>query len=99
MITNIETIEDVKTFVKQLVQEGVNYHPDEDFTQYINIHTDNPTYSVEEAAIRNELNYKCFDLCEQVGEDIYNLSQEVYLIETGLDKFIPLPSKDYDPTS
>lgn len=93
MITLIETIEDVKTFVKQLVEEECNYHPDDDFIHYINIHTDQPSYSTEEAALRNELNYQCFAICERFGEDIYNIAQEIFLIETGLDKYIPLPSQ------
>ena len=93
MITRIETIEDVKTFVKQLVEEELNYHPDDDFTKYIHIHTNESTYSKEEAAARNELNHQCFIVCERLGEDIYNISQEIFLVETGLDKYIPLPSQ------
>ncbi len=93
MITRIETIEDVRAFVKQLVEEELNYHPDDDFTQYINIHTDEPTYSPEEAAARNELNNQCFVVCERLGEDVYSISQEIFLVETGLDKYIPLPSQ------
>jgi hypothetical protein len=34
---------------------------------------------------------QAFDVCEQKGVDIYNLTMEVYLKETGLDQFIPLP--------
>jgi len=93
MITKIETLDDVKTFVRQLVGEGLNYHPDDDFTQYINMQTDEPTYSTEEAALRNELNNQCFEVCGILDADIYDIAQEIFLIETGLDKFIPLPSQ------
>jgi hypothetical protein len=93
MITQIQKIDDVKTFVKQLVEEELNYHPDDDFTEYISIHTGQPTYSEKEARVRNELNNQCFVVCERLGEDIYNISQEIFLIETGLDKYIPLPSQ------
>jgi hypothetical protein len=93
MITRIGTLEDVKIFVKQLVEEGLNYHPDDDFSQYINIQTDEPTYSPEQASLRNELNIQCFEVCEVLGVDIYDVAQEVFLIETGLDKYIPLPSQ------
>jgi len=93
MITRIETLNDVKTFVRQLVREGLNYHPDDDFTQYINVETDEPTYPIEEAALRNELNSQCFKVCEILNVDIYDETQEIFLIETGLDKYIPLPSQ------
>ena len=38
---------------------------------------------------------KCFDVCEKDGIDIYDTMLEVTLIETGMDKFIPLPSQPY----
>ncbi|UEG54905.1 hypothetical protein LLH06_07995 [Mucilaginibacter daejeonensis] len=93
MITCIGTLEDVKIFVKQLVKEGLNYHPDDDFSQYINIQTDKPTYSPEQASLRNKLNIQCFNVCEVLGIDIYDVAQEVFLMKTGLDKYIPLPSQ------
>jgi len=34
-----------------------------------------------------------FDICEGAGQDIYSVMQEIFLIETGLDKSIPLPSQ------
>jgi hypothetical protein len=36
---------------------------------------------------------KCFEVCEKEGADIYEVMLEVSLIETGMDKFIPLPSQ------
>ena len=71
--------------------EGLNYHPDDDFTGYINISTNEATYTTEEAAMRNELNNQCFKVCELEGADIYDISLEIFLIETGMDKFILLP--------
>ena len=38
---------------------------------------------------------KCFEVCEKEGVDIYDVTLEVSLIETGMDKFIPLPSQPY----
>ena len=37
----------------------------------------------------------CFEVCEKEGVDIYDVMLEVSLIETGMDKFIPLPSQPY----
>lgn len=40
---------------------------------------------------------QCFEVCEKEGVDIYDIMLEVSLIETGMDKFIPLPSQPYTP--
>lgn len=93
MIVDILTVEDVAAFFKNLFEEGVNAHPDEDFSQYINSETHEETYTSKEAAVRNKLMDKSFDVCKKAGVDIYDLMQEIYLQETGLDKFIPLPSQ------
>ena len=95
MLKQINTSNDVVAFAKQLIKEGVNFHPDDDFKNYINLETDEPTYSNEEAELRNELMNQCFAVCEKNGVDIYDTMSEVALKETGLDKFIPLPSAAY----
>lgn len=93
MIAKILTIEDVKFFAKQLTAEGLSFHPDDDFNNYINFTNNKPSYTKEEADIRNELMNECFDVCEKDGLDIYEIMMEELLIESGLDKIIPLPSK------
>lgn len=95
MQKQIKTTKDVVAFAKQLIKEGVNFHPDDDFKNYINLETSEPTYSTEEAELRNELMNQCFTVCEKNGVDIYDTMSEVALKETGLDKFIPLPSAEY----
>lgn len=42
MIIKINTVEDVKTFAKQLTSEGISFHPDDDFNNYINMETEKP---------------------------------------------------------
>ncbi|WP_158993954.1 hypothetical protein [Mucilaginibacter sp. L196] len=95
MITEISTIPDVEDFMRQLVQEGTNAHPDEDFNNYVHMETGIPAYTHEEAAERNRLMGKCITVCEAAGQDVYSVMQEIFLIETGLDKYIPLPSSIY----
>ena len=95
MITRITNSQDVIAFAKQLVKEGVNFHPDEYFKNYINFETSEPTYTENEAELRNSLMIQCFATCEKNGLDIYDTMSEVTLKETGLDKFIPLPSSTY----
>lgn len=45
----MQTAKDVVAFAKQLIKEGVNFHPDDDFKNYINLETNERTYSTEEA--------------------------------------------------
>ena len=93
MVNEIKDLNDVVLFTKLLVKEGTNVHPDDDFNNYVNIETEKPTYTEREAELRNRLMNQCFEVCESANEDIYDLMQEIYLKETGLDKFIPLPSQ------
>lgn len=92
MLTQILTINDVKAFAKQIIAEDVSFHPDDDFNVYKNFKENTPYYSKQEADVRNNLMSMCFEVCEKEGVDIYNLMLEVTLVETGMDKFIPLPS-------
>ena len=93
MINSIYNIQDVITFSKELIAEGCNFHPDDDFHNYVNVETENPSYSFEEAERRNKLMVQCFKICEDAKMDIYDVTMEVYLKETGLSEFIPLPSQ------
>jgi hypothetical protein len=93
MISEIKELNDVECFMKQLVVEGTNAHPDEDFNNYVNMESGEPAYTAGEAALRNALMEQSFDVCEIEGADIYDIMQEVFLKETGLDQELPLPSK------
>ena len=95
MITQIQTSEDVKAFAKQLISEGVSFHPDDDFNDYVNFKENKPCYTKEDADSRNELMSKCFEVCEKEAVDIYDVMLEVSLIETRMNKFIPLLSQPY----
>lgn len=89
MIQEIKTIDDVKTFFQQLLAEDLNFHPDTHFEDYIHCETRQATYSKEEANTRNRLMDECFAVCENVREDIYELSYKLFLMYTGLDKAFP----------
>jgi hypothetical protein len=77
MITEINTIEDVKLFAFQLVNEdNLSFHPDNDFSDYVNTETKAASYNTEQASRLNMLMDKCFVICEESGEDIYELMGE-----------------------
>jgi hypothetical protein len=92
MLKEIKNLNDVEAFAKELIKESVNFHPDEDFNNYVNLESNLPTYTKEEADLRNKLMNQSFDVCEKEGVDIYDFTLEITLKDTGLDKFIPLPS-------
>jgi hypothetical protein len=95
MVTKILTIEDVKLFAKQIIAEGVSFHPDEDFNDYVNVNDSKPYYSKVDADIRNAQMNNCFEVCEKAGVDVYDLMLEVVLVETSMDSYIPLPSMTF----
>ncbi|MBN2765241.1 MAG: hypothetical protein JXR27_02635 [Paludibacteraceae bacterium] len=77
MIKEINTIEDVRQFAFQLVNdENLSFHPDDDFADYINTETKLPSYNKEDISRFNNLMAKCFVVCEKYGQDIYDLMGE-----------------------
>jgi hypothetical protein len=94
MLQSIENLNDVAEFTRSVVRNGVNLHPDDDFLNYINLKTGEPTYTKEEAEVLNQLMTNAFEICEKYGVDIYGFMGEIFLRETGLDKIIPLPSAE-----
>jgi len=94
VITEINSKDDVVLFATELIAEGVNFQPDEDFRNFINLKTGEETYTAKQAAVRNKLMDCSFEVCDQLGIDVYDLTMEVFLIETGLSDMIPLPSAD-----
>jgi len=77
MITQILTTDDVKAFAKQLIIEGVSFHHDDDFNEYVNFKENKPCYSKQDADLRNVLMGKCFKVCKNKGVEIYDLMLEV----------------------
>lgn len=92
MITQINNLSDVKAFSKALIMEGTNFHPDDDFRDYVIKDSSKPAYSPKEAELRNDLMETCFAVCSNERVDIYDVMLEIFLKETGMDKHIPLPS-------
>ena len=91
MLREITNTKHVEAFAVQLFEEGVSFHPDNDFNNYIVTKTDNPFYTKDEAEIRNELMNQCFEVCQKDGISIYDVMSEVLLKETNLNKYISLP--------
>jgi hypothetical protein len=93
---SIKTLDDVLQFHRALWAEGLNYHPEEDFFNYVHIRNVDEngnfirTYTDEEATLRNKLLDQAYEVCEAAGVDIceVGLDEYIYLV-TGV-----LPSGD-----
>lgn len=73
---------DVEEFTRMLVREGVTFHPDTDFNDYINIHSGKLTFTKKEAATLNQTLQKCFEVCESNSVDIYEIALEATISES-----------------
>lgn len=89
MIAEINTLDDVARFTKELIAEGSTVHPDDDFHEFVNMGTGEPTYTSEGADRRNQLMERAIKVCEDNKVDVYDFMQDIFLKETGLDEFIP----------
>lgn len=90
MLSQIKTVAEIEQFAKSLVEEGTNFHPDDDFLDYISYKTGERAYSIEEAELRNHLMSQAFEVCQTENADIYEVMQQVFISETGLDEVLPL---------
>lgn len=72
----IKTTADVKEFFRQLVvDEKLNFHPDDSFTEYVR--DDVVIYSDEHARALNAQMDKAFKACHRDGSNIYALELDV----------------------
>ena len=72
---HIESVNDVEAFFHHLVGDHkVNFHPDDNFADYISIEAKTPSFTNDEVSLYNRLMDACFDVCETVGVDIYEMA-------------------------
>ena len=79
MITEIKSIKDVELFAYQITKEGVSFHPDDDFNDYINFSTAEKYYNNEDINLRNKLMNQSFRVCSNLNVDIYDIMYKVVL--------------------
>ena len=77
-IMDIMDLQDVETFLEQIAHEIDNFHPKEDFRNYVYPHSYTRRYSEEEAEIRNKLRDRCYDVCARYSPDTYTYIFQLY---------------------
>lgn len=72
---HIKMVSDVRAFSRHIVDErSVNFHPDDEFPEYINFDDNTPTITVEEKTLFNRLMDESFAACEKDDADIYAIA-------------------------
>lgn len=75
----MKTIDDVRAFFEELKQQGVNFHPDDNFNDYVDVETGQSSFSAAQAAELNDKLDQAFEVCAPYGENkIYELAIEVF---------------------
>lgn len=78
--SNIQNMEDVITFFHHLVYElNLNFHPDDDFKDYVLYNSNLPMFSNHEIIVYNRLMNQCFEICQASDQDIYEIGCEQLL--------------------
>lgn len=81
-INEIKTMADVEKFARHIIiVEDVNVHPDNDFGDYVAVgesEDDSHTYTEKEVELRNNLMNECFKVCQENGEDIYEVFYNIF---------------------
>ena len=57
-------------FLTYILSLDIIFHPDDDMMSYVNLDSDEPTFSVDDAKYLNDKIEQCFDVC---GEDVYDI--------------------------
>ena len=72
--SHINSVKDVEAFFHHLVDERkVNFHPDDDFANYICLGDKTPPFSAAEVTVYNRLMDESFDVCDKADVDIYDI--------------------------
>lgn len=73
--SHIKSVEDVKAFFNHLVDDErkLNFHPDDDFADYISYEDKTPSFTKEEVSVYNRLMEESFDVCNNYNMDIYDI--------------------------
>ena len=73
--SHITTVEEVKDFFNHIVYDlDINFHPDDDFKNYVSYETGSRTMDDEQAELYNRLMDESFEVC---GEDVYEIGSDL----------------------
>lgn len=76
-INQVNTLTDVRKFFEEITDSSIAFHPDESFHNYVNLDTDERTFSKTEADRLDRILVKSFIICTDKNKDIYDLCLSV----------------------
>ena len=79
--SEISTVENVEKFVKFIYEDlNINFHPDDDFKDYIKDVTKEKIFNEADANMYNNLVDECFNVCEKNDVDFYEIALKYHPI-------------------
>lgn len=73
-LISVTNLTDVVSFFEYLLFERrLSFHPDDDFADYINIETKEPSFTPSEVELFNRLMDEAFSVCNNAGVEIYTI--------------------------
>lgn len=73
--SHITTREEVSLFFRHIVFDlNINFHPDDDFRDYVNQETDIRTMDDDTAELYNRLMNEAFEVC---GDEVYEIGYDI----------------------
>ena len=74
--SHITTVEEVKNFFHHIVYDlDINFHPDDDFKDYVSYETGERTMNDEQAELYNRLMDEAFEVCDD--DQVYEIGSEL----------------------
>jgi hypothetical protein len=78
MIEQINTAQDVVTFIEEIANEIADFNPFEQFRSYKNPENKEHRYTEEEATLRDQLMERCFEVCKGQSQNFICLAIVVF---------------------
>lgn len=92
MKSKINDLNDVKSFIRDLVEMEINFHPDTDFADYISDDASS-MMTAEKAHLFNRLLKQSILTCKKEKVDPYSFMLDCYLECSDLNLVIPSPGE------
>lgn len=73
MNITINTMQDVAEFINGIYGLGINFHPDSNFADYIQLDSHEQAFTDEACQVYDTALMKCFEVCGWHGVSIYGL--------------------------
>jgi CO dehydrogenase/acetyl-CoA synthase beta subunit len=84
--SEMKTLKDVHDFFNYVLEfEHLNFHPDEDFGNYISLKTMKKTFNFQQIKHYNNLMKKAFQICSASGRDIYDIGMSCLKKKLAID--------------